>query len=302
MGSLEGKVAVVTGSGRGIGRAAALLFGKQGAKVVVNDLGGDRHGQGVSNTPADEVVAEIKANGGEAVACHDTVATMEGGENIVNTAINTYGKIDILVNNAGILRDRMTFNMTEDEWDGVIATHLKGCFTTTRAASPYMRQQKSGRIICLTSDSARGSIGQVNYSAAKAGILGFIRTVAKDMGKYGVTANAVAPAAITRMTSDLDSQKPPSARTSEGDGSGMPETSGPETIAPVICYLATDEAQFINGQVLGVNGPRVSLWINPGPVSSAFNANGVWTVEELIATVPGTIAWNQTTQPTDLNI
>lgn len=302
MGSLEGKVAVVTGSGRGIGRATVLLMAEQGAKVVVNDIGGDRHGYGDSSAVADEVVAEIKSKGGEAVANYDSVATMEGGENIINTAINSFGRIDILVNNAGILRDRMVFNMSEEEWDGVIATHLKGCFTTTRAASPYMRQQKSGRIICLTSDSARGNIGQINYSAAKAGILGFVRTAAKDLAKYNVTANAVAPAAITRMTDDLDSQRPPSEQQSGGEGSGMPETSGPAAIAPVICYLATDEAQFINGQCLGVNGGRVSLWVNPGPISSAFNQKGVWTVEELIEKVPHTIAWSQVTQPTELNI
>ncbi len=302
MGCLEGKVAVVTGSGRGIGRATAILMARHGAKVVVNDIGGDRHGYGDSSAPADEVVAEIKANGGEAVANYDSVAIMQGGENIIKTAIDNFGKIDILVNNAGILRDRMIFNMTEEEWDGVINTHLKGCFTTTRAASPYMRQQKSGRIICLTSDSARGNIGQVNYSAAKAGILGFVRTVAKDLAKYNVTTNAVAPAAITRMTSDLDSQKPATAQSASGEGSGLPDTGGPEAIAPVICYLATDAAQFINGQVLGVNTGRVSLWVNPGPINSAFKATGVWTVEELIEKVPGTIAWSQVTQPTELNI
>jgi hypothetical protein len=302
MGCLEGKVAAVTGAGRGIGRATALMMAEHGARVVVNDIGGDRHGQGDSTAPADEVVAEIKDKGGEAVASYDSVATMQGGENIINAAINAFDKIDIVVNNAGILRDRMIFNMSEEEWDGVIATHLKGCFTTTRAATPYMRQQKSGRIICLTSDAARGNIGQVNYSAAKAGILGFVRTVAKDMHKYGVTANAVAPAAITRMTADLDSQRPASVQQSGGEGSGMPDTGGPEAIAPVICYLATDAAQFISGQVLGVNGGRVSLWVNPGPISSAFNSKGIWTVEELIEKVPNTIAWSQVTQPTELNI
>lgn len=301
MGCLKGKVAVVTGSGRGIGRATALLMAEHGAKVVVNDIGRDRHGYG-SGGVADEVVAEIKAKGGEAVANHDSVATMQGGENIIATAINSFGRIDILVNNAGILRDRMIFNMSEEEWDGVIDTHLKGCFTTTRAASPYMRQQKSGRIICLSSDSARGNIGQVNYSAAKAGILGFVRTVAKDMAKYNVTVNAVAPAAITRMTADLDSQRPTTFQQSAGVGSGDPGTGGPEAIAPVICYLATDAAQFISGQCVGVNSGRVSLWVNPGPITSAFNSKGVWTVEELIEKVPTTIAWSQVTQPIELNI
>ncbi|MFQ5925792.1 MAG: SDR family NAD(P)-dependent oxidoreductase, partial [Dehalococcoidia bacterium] len=197
---LKGKVAVVTGAGRGIGRAEALLLAEEGAKVVVNDLGGAPDGSGEATSPADEVVKEIKDRRGEAVANYDSVATPEGGENIIKTAIDTFGRLDILINNAGILRDRMVFNMSPEEWDAVIKVHLYGHFNCTRPACVIFRQQRSGRIINTSSEAGLGNMGQANYSAAKEGIVGFTRTVARDMGRYGVTCNAIRPIAATRLT------------------------------------------------------------------------------------------------------
>ena len=197
---LKGKVAVVTGAGRGLGRCHALALAAEGAKVVINDLGGAVDGTGADKSPADEVVAEIKKMGGEAVANYDSVATMEGGEKIIKAAIDNFGRLDILVNNAGVLRDRMIFNMTEEEWDTVISVHLKGHFACTKHACIIFRQQRSGRIINTSSEAGLGNMGQANYSAAKEGIVGFTRTVARDMGRYGVTCNAIRPRAATRMT------------------------------------------------------------------------------------------------------
>ncbi|MEX0749256.1 MAG: SDR family NAD(P)-dependent oxidoreductase, partial [Dehalococcoidia bacterium] len=200
MGALEGRVAVVTGSGRGIGRGIAMLFAREGAKVVVNDPGGNVDGTGHDNGPADQVVAEIKGECGTAVASYDSVADADGGEAIIKTAVDTFERIDILVNNAGILRDRMIFNMSEQEWDDVIDVHLKGHYNCTRPASILMRQQRFGRLINFSSGSGLiGNPGQANYGAAKSGVAGFTRVVAKDLGRYGVTCNAIAPAAATRM-------------------------------------------------------------------------------------------------------
>ena len=197
---LKDKIAVVTGAARGIGREIALLMAKKGAAVVVNDYGGGSDGVGGDHAPADEVVREIQALGGRAVANHESVASMKGGQSIVQTALDHFGRVDIVVHNAGILRDRMIFNMTEEEWDSVIDTHLKGCFAVTRAAAPLMREQKWGRIINMTSTSGLvGNVGQANYAAAKLGIVGFTKVVALDMARYNVTANCISPFAWTRM-------------------------------------------------------------------------------------------------------
>ncbi len=203
---LADKVAIVTGAGRGIGRGEALALASEGAKVVVNDLGGAVDGSGAARSPADEVVAEIKKLGGEAAANYDSVATMSGGENIVKTAIDNFGKVDILVNNAGILRDRMLFNMTEEDWDTVLKVHLYGHFYTIKAVSPLFRQQRHGRIINTSSVAGLNATtyGQANYGAAKEGIVGLTRKVARDMGRYGITCNCIRPNAGTRLTLSVE--------------------------------------------------------------------------------------------------
>jgi len=287
---LKGKVAIVTGAGRGIGRGEALALAAEGAKVVVNDLGGAADGSGADKAPADEVVAEIKKMGGEAVANYDTVATMEGGEKIVQTAIDTFGRLDILVNNAGILRDRMVFNMTEEEWDAVIDVHLKGHFTTTKHACAIFRQQRSGRIINTSSTSGLGNMGQANYSAAKEGIVGLTRTVARDMGRYGVTCNSIRPGAGTRMT--LSPEMEDARKKREAAGMGGPpriEIPPPEAIAPFVVFLCTDEAANINGYDFNVRGGEVHLMSQPVAVKSIYKG-GIWTVDELCELAPRSLA------------
>ncbi len=292
-GALEGRVAVVTGAGRGIGRGIALLFAREGAKVVVNDAGVNVDGTGHDNGPADQVVEEIRAAGGEAVASYDSVATMEGGENIIRKAVDTWGRIDILVNNAGILRDRMIFNMTEEEWDAVIAVHLKGTFACTKPASVLMRQQRFGRIINMSSTSGLiGNAGQANYGAAKAAIAGFTRVVARDLGRYGVTCNAIAPGAATRLTATVSDRARELRQRAgiQGPGGQLPQTAAPqlrdpEYVAPMVAYLASDMAWNINGWVFHVSGGSVSLAYHPLPMRTIWKP-GMWTLEELIEVVP----------------
>ena len=297
---LKGKVAVVTGSGRGIGRGIALLMASEGAKVVVNDLGSAVTGSGASQAPAEEVVAEIKKAGGEAVPNFDSVATVEGGENIIKTAIDKFGRIDILVNNAGILRDRMIFNMAPEEWDAVLKVHLYGTFNCTRPASIIMRQQRWGRIISMTSTSGVvGNSGQANYGAAKMGIVGFTFVCAKDLGKYGITCNAVAPSAGTRMTLSeevIASRQIRAARglTSASQAAQAPQGAAargpadPEDVAPLVCYLATEQAAGVNGRILFASGGNISLYSNPEPIRSLYKI-GRWTLDELMTLMPRSI-------------
>lgn len=287
---LIGKVAVVTGSGRGLGRAEALALAAQGAKVVVNDLGGEKDGKGGSTSPADEVVAEIKKMGGEAVANYDSVATPEGGERIIETALNTFGKLNILVNNAGILRDRMIHNMTEEDWDLVMKVHLYGTFHCTRPACAWFRQQRSGRIINTSSHAGRGNQGQANYSAAKEGIVGFTRTVALDMAKYGVTCNAIRPTAATRMTlnPELLAQFEKKGMDPEAFKAFLMKNM-PEDIAPMVVFLATEQAANINGRVFTVQRGEIGLECLLKD-ENVITKDGVWTVEELVKTIPTTLA------------
>ena len=283
--TLTEKVAIVTGSGRGVGRGVAKLMAAEGAKVVVVDPGVNVDGSGFDQSVAEQVVAEIRESGGAAVACTESVATMSGGEKIVQTAIDSFGKLDIVVTCAGILRDRMIFNMTEQEWDDVIAIHLKGTFTVVKHACILFRQQRSGRIITFTSQSGLvGNSGQANYGAAKSGIAGFTKVVARDMGRYGVTANSIAPRATTRMIGAIpDSAAEIRARggvSSLSDDEELRQLD-PEGIAPFVCYLASDYASNVNGQTFLVYGNTVSLMSQPRPENSIFTPKGHWSMAEL---------------------
>lgn len=292
---LEGKVAIVTGGGRGIGRAEALLLAEEGAAVVVNDFGGSTAGEGGDKGPADEVVDIITGKGGRAIANYGNVAEMATGEALVKTALDEFGRLDILVNNAGILRDRMIFNLAEDEWDAVIAVHLKGHYTTTKYASIVMRQQRSGRIINTSSESGMGNMGQANYSAAKEGIAGLTRTCARDLGRYGVTVNCIRPRAASRLTISPEMQeaarrsREAGLRTDTSDTISLMERLQPEYIAPLVAYLATDEAAYINGRDFLVGGPQISLVTQPEFGKTIWNPNGHWTLDELVSVFPATI-------------
>jgi NAD(P)-dependent dehydrogenase (short-subunit alcohol dehydrogenase family) len=272
-GLLQGKVAIVTGAGGGIGRAHALALAREGAKVVVNDLGSDRHGGGRGAEMADAVVAEIRAAGGEAAASYDSVATREGADGIVWTALNRFGRIDVLVNNAGILRDRTLLNMSEDDFDRVLAVHLRGTFLCTQAAARAMKVQgRGGRIVNTTSLSGLlGNFGQANYGAAKAGIYALTRVAALELEKLGIAVNAIAPVALTRMTSDLEMMK------------GATEHElGPQHIAPAAVFLASDLSRGITGQVIGVHGSKVFVYRMETTAGVERDAAlGPWTAQEL---------------------
>ncbi len=256
-GICEGRVAIVTGAGRGIGREHSLMLAEQGAKVVVNDLGGSMDGTGDDAGPAQQVVDEIREMGGEAVANTDDVSSWDGAERMIGQAIEEFGRLDVLINNAGILRDRMLTNMSEAEWDAVIQVHLKGTFAPSRHAAAYWREQsKAGndvdaRIINTASPSGiYGNIGQTNYGAAKAGIASFTIIAAKELGRYGVTVNAIAPAALTRMTENL------------GMGQADEETKAllsPRMISPIVVWLASAEGKEVTGRVFDVTGQKLSV-------------------------------------------
>jgi NAD(P)-dependent dehydrogenase (short-subunit alcohol dehydrogenase family) len=276
---LEGKVAAVTGGGRGIGREVCKALAKQGAAVVVNDLGVTVAGQKETSSPADEVVKEIKAADGVASSNHLDISTPEGGEGLVNQAIKEFGKLDILVNVAGILRDRMIFNMTVDEWDAVIRVHLRGHFCTMRPATAHMRERKFGRIINFSSNAAQGSPGQPNYAAAKAGILGLTYSTANSMQKYGVTCNAIFPGAATRMTDTIPAGRMPGA----GDfnsATAVGTPSDPANVPPIIVYLCSDEAGEVTGQCFGASGYRITRYSHMKPERVLIN-NGPWNIDDI---------------------
>jgi NAD(P)-dependent dehydrogenase (short-subunit alcohol dehydrogenase family) len=270
MGICEGRVVIVTGAGRGIGRGHALEFARQGAKVVVNDLGAEADGTGGSTGPAGEVVDAIRAAGGEAVANGDDVADWDGAQRLISTAVDTFGGLDVLVNNAGFLRDRMIVSTSEEEWDAVIRVHLKGHFAPTRFAAAYWREQQKagnpvdGRVINTSSGAGlMGSVGQGTYSAAKAGIAALTMVESAELGRYGVTANAIAPAARTRMTEAVfaDTMAAP-----EGDAF---DAMAPENVAPLVVWLGSAESKGVTGRVFEVEGGILSVadgWQHGTPV------------------------------------
>jgi NAD(P)-dependent dehydrogenase (short-subunit alcohol dehydrogenase family) len=270
MGMLDGKVAAVTGGGTGIGRAVAIALAAAGAKVVVNDHGVSVDGRDPSSGPANEVVGVIRAAGGQAVAIPESVATMAGGRTVVDLALREYGDLHILVCCAGILRERMIFNMSEEEWDAVIAVHLKGHFTVMQPATAHMRQKKTGSIITFTSTAGlEGSPGQPNYSAAKEGIVGLTRSTALAMARYGVRCNAISPTADTRMTQRLP-----------GERRGLATATPPEAIGPVATFLASDRAAHITGQIIGVRGTEVTVYSHQTPLRTATSVEP-WAAERL---------------------
>jgi len=287
---LEGKVAIVTGAGRGLGREEALALAKHGAKVIVNDVGGSTNGKGEFHGPADDVVKEIKEMGGEAAPNYESVTSFEGAKRIIDQAIETFGKLDILVNNAGILRDKMVFNMTEEEFDAVIAVHLKGTFNCTRHATNYWRAESkagkpvAGRIINTASDAGLlYNPGQSNYGAAKAGIAAFTLIVAKEVAKYGVTANVVVPVARTRLTTEATPSLAPMMGTKEEfEKKYGYDVLSPKAMAPLVVYLASDDAADITGQVIRVVGGNLWLlhsWRSSEPVKR--EPPGFWEPEEI---------------------
>lgn len=321
---LEGKVVAMTGAGRGIGRECALLAASEGARVIVNDPGVSPDGKSHDEGPAAQVVEEIKKMGGEAVANFADVSTMDGGESIIRTALDTWGRLDGLINLAAILRDRMIFNMNEEEWDDVIRVDLKGHFTTIKPASVLMRQQRYGRIVNYSSVSGlQGNSGQANYGAAKAGVAGLTRVAARDLGRYGVTVNCIAPGATTRLTATV----PQSARelraqrgiSSAGGPATAPQQTeaekqaaeraaamrGPDMVAPMTVYLLLDEAWNINGRIFQVAGGHVGLLQDMYPPFKNIYKDGKWTLDQLRQLVPAQLmagVQNPAPPPADIQI
>ncbi len=274
--SLEGKVAVVTGAGGGIGRDFAHAMAAKGAKVVVNDVGASVAGEGKDAGPAQRVVDEIKAKGGQAVANTDSVAEWEAANRIIKTAIDSFGRIDVVVNNAGILRDRFFFNMSIEEWKAVIDVHLNGSFYVARAAAAYFKSQASGRYINMTSTSGLvGNFGQANYAAAKLGIVGLSKSMALDMAKYNVTSNCISPFAWSRMIGTIPAETPDQKARVE-------KLKAMETakIAPLAVYLASDAAQSVTGQIFGVRANEIFLMSQSRPLRSVHRSEG-WTPETI---------------------
>jgi NAD(P)-dependent dehydrogenase (short-subunit alcohol dehydrogenase family) len=269
VGLLDGRVAVVTGSGRGIGRAFALAMARAGARVVVNDVGATLDGVGTGEDPASQVCAEIDALGGQAIASHDSVTDFDGAARIVGSAIDAFGQLDILVNNAGIVRDRTLTKMTEEDFDAVLAVHLKGSFNCARHAAAAMREAGYGRIINITSSAGlRGNFGQTNYGAAKAALMGLTFIWALELGRYGITVNAVAPAGATRMTAALF----------ERSGSAPPPEQDPALNAPLVVFLASERAGHVNGQILGRTDFAYTLFQHPKQIAFMWRDGG-WTPE-----------------------
>ena len=281
MGRLDGRVAIVTGAGRGIGRSVAVLLASEGASVVVNDLGAAVDGSGTDTGPAGAVVQEIATSGGKAVANGADVSDHAAAQELVGTAVEQFGRLDVLVNVAGILRDRMVFNMSEAEWDDVIRVHMRGTFNTTKFAAAHWRslrdESAQNRIINFTSVSGlHGSPGQPNYAAAKMGIVGLTYSCANSLGKYGVTVNAISPGAATRMTDSVPADRR-RARTA-------PDEWSPDNVAPVVAYLASEQSGWITGRIVHASGYEVALYSNPEPVIRLIGT-GPWEADRLASQI-----------------
>ena len=284
---LAGKVAIVTGSGRGIGRAEAILLASEGARVVVNDVFIEKRGEPGAENVADQVVKEIRETGGDAVASTASVISMEGAQQIVNTALNEFGLLDILINNAGNVRPGEIYNMPESDWDRVIQVHLKGAFTLTRHASPILCKQGDGVIINTASESGLGHAGMANYSAAKEGIVGLTRAVARELGRFGVRCNAIRPRALTRsvqaFTGQVSRWRPLEkalGKYSLGDRGDIPTNGGPEHVAPLVVWLCTDAARHVNGRTFFVSGDEIGLFSEPEVVCNLIHPGG-WDLDSL---------------------
>jgi NAD(P)-dependent dehydrogenase (short-subunit alcohol dehydrogenase family) len=288
---LEGRVAIVTGGGRGIGRAECLSLAAEGAAVIVNDFGGEPDGSGGDAGPADEVADEITTQGAKAIPHYGDVADPSVGEELVQLALDRFGRLDILVNNAGILRDRMLHNMTDAEWSAVISIHLTGTFNCTRAAAKIFRGQRSGVVVTTGSESGLGSMGQANYAAAKEGIAGFTRTIARDLGRYGCRANMIRPRAATRLT--LSDELKEAIERARQSGERAPDLARieswvPEGVAPFVTWLCTDAAAHVNGQDFVISAEHVSLMHQPTPAETLYSETP-WTLDQLDALLPQTL-------------
>ena len=294
--NLQGRAGIVTGSGRGIGKEIAKLLAKEGASVIVNDPGVGRSGEDTGERPADDVVNEIQSFQGKAAANYDSVANYASAGRMVAQCVDLFGKIDFVVNTAGLLRERMIWNMTEDDFDQVIAVHLKGSWNMCHHAIKLMRTARYGRIVNFSSDAFKGSVGQCNYAAAKAGIIGLTRTIANEAGRYGITANAICPMAATRMTVNDAVIAGWKRRLERGlltqaqydSRMAMP---GPEFIAPMVAYLCTEDAKDVNGQLFHAERSLIHTYRYGEEAKSIYkyDDNGMFTVDELIETVPASL-------------
>lgn len=281
-GMLQGKVAVITGAGRGIGRAIAIMMASRGASVVVNDVGAGLSDQSTDLTPAQEVVDTIKKAGGQAVAAYDSVSDWDGAHRIVKAALDNFGRIDILVNNAGILRDKMFHHMTQDDIDSVMKVHLYGCFNMSRATVEHFRKQEGGSFIHMTSTSGiYGNLGQANYAAAKLALVGFSNSLQLEMERFNVRSNLIAPSANTRMTQSVPSGKRGGAEAQAARLASMP----PEGVAALATLLASDAAAGIKGQIIAARGSEIILYNHPRPVR-ILQRDGGWTPESLAEAMP----------------
>ena len=289
MGVLDGRVAIVTGGGRGIGASISKLFAAEGASVVINDLGANTDGTGGDTGPAQTLAAEIVASGGKAIGNGGDIADTETGEELVQTAVSEFGKLDIVINVAGILRDRMIFNLSPEDWDAVIRVHMRGTYSTVRPASAYWREQRNPeghyRVVNFTSVSGlHGAAGQPNYAAAKMGIVGLTWSLSNALGRYGVTANAISPGAATRLTDTVPEDR---RRAGSTDSAEAPTERSPDNIAPIVLFMASEQSDWLTGRTIHSAGYRLSLYNNPEPIAHV-TSDGPWDYADMASKVEST--------------